>query len=812
MLSKNPTYITLFSGGGVGCQSFSYNEFDCIATNEIVPKRLDVQKFNDKCRYESGYVYGDISDGEIKDRIYNEIVFWKKNEKIKEVDVVIATPPCQGMSVANHHKNDELGRNSLVVQSLIMTQKINPKVFVFENVRTFLNTPCQDIDGKLKPIRQAIETNLTNYNIHQEVINFKDYGSPSQRTRTIVIGTRKDLKNISPLDLLPNREPTTTIRETIGELPSLKKMGKITSDDIYHSFRKYPKEMEQWIKNLDEGQSAFENTKIEEIPHTVKNNQIVVNQNKNGDKYRRCYWDLPMYCIHTRNDILASQMTIHPSDNRVFSIRELMKLMSIRDEFNWSETSLDELNQMSLERKNEFLKKEELNIRRCIGESVPPIIFDSIAKKIKSILSEEHTSDSEISNMIKSKDLHTHSNLKKFLKSNLNNFSYDTLSRIVELANMERTKHAAYYTTKDVCFTLVEALPSFDNDSKISILEPSVGSGNFLPMIIEKYQHCNSVNLDVIDIDKNALEILKTLIKKIDVPENIHIKFIHSDFLKFDSEYEYDIIIGNPPFGKVTNDKKLMKKYKTDKYNQKTNNLFAFFIEDSIKRANHVSLIVPKSLLSTPEFDQTRELMKKYIIEKIVDFGEKAFDVKIESFVTGEKRILDQSYMTSDKFPYWLIYRNEFFDNVAKKIKFDILSAFRDRQITKKITKAKGTIRVLKSRNIESNSIKNIPNYDCYVTDDQLDSLAVSKYLNAKKAILIPNLTYFPRACFMPKNTICDGSVAIALPKNGTNINKKTLEYYSTDEFREFYRIARNKSTRSMNIDGNSIFFFGKVN
>ena len=106
-------------------------------------------------------------------------------------------------------------------------------------------------------------------------VNFKNYGNPSQRTRTIVIGTRKDLKNISPLDLLPNREPVKTIRETIGNLQSLRTMGKITSDDIYHSFRKYPKEMEKWIKNLDEGQSAFENTKIDEIPHTFKYNQRV---------------------------------------------------------------------------------------------------------------------------------------------------------------------------------------------------------------------------------------------------------------------------------------------------------------------------------------------------------------------------------------------------------------------------------------------------------------------------------------------------------------------------------------------------------
>lgn len=829
---KNPTYITLFSGGGVGCQSFTYNNFDCVATNEIVSKRLDVQKFNGKCKYESGYIYGDISKDEIKDKVYDEINFWKNGKKIKEIDVVIATPPCQGMSVANHHKNNELDRNSLVVQSLIMTQKINPKIFLFENVRTFLNTLCRDVDGNLKPIKHAIESNLTNYNIHSEVINFKDYGSPSQRTRTIVVGTRKDLKNISPLDLMPDRKSEQTIRQTIGDMPSLNKMGEITPDDIYHSFKKYPPQMEKWIQNIKEGQSAFENTKIDEIPHTIKNNKVVVNQNKNGDKYRRCYWDLPMYCIHTRNDILASQMTVHPKDNRVFSIRELMKLMSIRDEFKWSNISFNKLNNLSEDEKRQFLKKEELNIRRCIGESVPPVIFDKIAKKIKLFLTEENLPESEIQNLINSNDLSIHENLVQFLKKNLKNYSYDSLSRIIEMANLKRTKHAAYYTTKDICFSLVEALPSFDTDSKISILEPSVGAGNFLPLLVEKYQHCKNVKLDVIDIDENALEVLKVLIKKIKIPKNIKLKFINSDFLTFEPNTEYDIIIGNPPFGKVTNDKSLLKAYKNGKHNQKTNNLFAFFIENAINQARHVSLIVPKSLLSTPEFNDTRELMNKFKLEKIVDFGEKAFDVKIEtigfvlnkmiarqnhlvrieSFVTGEKRLIEQSYITSDKFPHWLIYRNEFFDDVAKKIKFDILTAFRDRQITKKITKNKGKIRVLKSRNIDNNSIKNIPGYDSYIDDSQLESLAVGKYINTEKAILIPNLTYFPRACFMPKNTICDGSVAIAIPKNGTKITKKTLDYYSTDEFREFYRIARNKSTRSMNIDSNSIFFFGKVN
>ena len=89
--------------------------------------------------------------------------------------------------------------------------------------------------------------------------------------------------------------------------------------------------------------------------------------------------------------------------------------------------------------------------------------------------------------------------------------------------------------------------------------------------------------------------------------------------------------------------------------------------------------------------------------------------------------------------------------------------------------------------------------------------MAVRKYLNSKGAVLIPNLTYFPRACFMPKNSICDGSVAIARPKDGVKVTKGMLAYYSTPEFTEFYKIARNRSTRTMNIDANSIFFFGKL-
>ena len=99
------TYVSLFSGAGVGCYGFKMENFECIATNELIERRLNVQKFNKKCKYDTGYICGDITTDEIKDKLFCEIKRWKKDEAIDEVDVVIATPPCQGMSVANLKKN-----------------------------------------------------------------------------------------------------------------------------------------------------------------------------------------------------------------------------------------------------------------------------------------------------------------------------------------------------------------------------------------------------------------------------------------------------------------------------------------------------------------------------------------------------------------------------------------------------------------------------------------------------------------------------------------------------------------------------------
>ena len=827
-MNKPLTYISLFSSAGVGCYGFKKNGFECIATNEILLKRIKIQAHNRKCRYKTGYINGDITNQKVKQKLFDELNLWKKKYNIKIPDVLIATPPCQGMSVANHKKNNEKSRNSLVVESINLTNKILPKYFIFENVRAFLKTICTDTDGIDKPIKEAIQFNLSgNYNILYKIVNLKEYGSNSSRTRTLVVGVKKDISNVSPYDIFPKKQKPKTLRNLIGDLQPLNKMGEI-SNDIFHSYREFDIRMLPWIENLREGQSAFENIEPSRIPHRIIGGKTVYNKSTNGDKYARWYWNKEGPCVHTRNDILASQNTIHPSDNRVFSIRELMRMLSIPNSFEWSNIKRDELNKLNELEKKAFLKKEELNIRQCLGEAVPTKVFENIAFNIKKTNKNKSLSLSQINSLEKEFKLNKTNNIIDFIDKNFKNYSLDNIFLIAEHSNSERLDTSAYFTRKDIAYSVVKDLPELKKKKKIRIIEPSVGVGNFLPLLFEKYQDKDEVVLDVCDIDNNSLKILKIILSKIKVPKNFKIKYIHSDFLLLDFETKYDIVVGNPPFGKVSKNKKLLDLYKTKAYNSNTNNIFSFFIEKSLKLGDTIALIVPKSLLNSPEFDKTRKLLKDSYLQKICDYGEKAFkgvkietisflcsnsvllteNIVIESYIKNSYNLKRKSYIFDEKFPCWLIYREIYFDQVAFKMKLGVFDSFRDRQITKALTNGGGKFRVLKARNIGNNEIKNVPNYDCYI--DYIGNLTISKYINKKEVVMVPNLTYYPRATFLPKNTIVDGSVALLTLKNGDRVpNKKDLSFYNTKEFENYYRIARNHGTRSLNIDNNSVFFFG---
>ena len=426
-------------------------------------------------------------------------------------------------------------------------------------------------------------------------------------------------------------------------------------------------------------------------------------------------------------------------------------------------------------------------------------------------------------------NLSNNGNLLSYIKSNIKELGYYKLSRISELANSNKTSTAAYYTDQEICEHMVSKLPEFNSGKKVlNVLEPSVGVGNFLPALFKKYYSCQKVNIDVIDIDPESIKVLKELISSLDLPENVSINFINDDFLLHNFNKKYDIVIGNPPYQKIR-DKDLLEKYSFELVNTSTRNIFSFFIEKAIKLGGYVSLIIPKSTIYTPELEKTRKLIEKFEVNNITDYGEHGFkgvkietisflintnrpsltsnDVSIDSLILKTTSIKKQGYVFPKNLPSWILYRDKFFDSVINTLTLDVFNVVRDRQITKKHTRKTGKVRVLKSRNIGNCKIIDIPGYDSFVDDPTL--FVISKFMNKPNIFAVPNLTYYPRACLLPKNVIADGSVALLTTKNKAKITRKDLEYFSSEEFTKFYRIVKNFGTRSLNVDKSAVYFWG---
>ncbi len=831
---KGLTYISLFSSAGVGCHGFAMEGYHCIATNEIISRRLDVQRYNHKCEFDTGYIDGDITLQETKDHIYREIARWSKKGNDR-VDVVIATPPCQGISVINHKKNaSDINRNSLVIESVEIVKTIKPRLFVFENVQAFQKTFCVTKDEKIIRIGDYIRDALgSEYIITGRVLNFMNYGSNSSRTRTLVIGIDKEYRNtFTPYDLLPAFRKEKTLRDVIGydRYPPLE-WGEISAVDFYHAFRTYDEAMRPWIHDLKEGESAFDNADPLKRPHKVVDGEIVENVKKNRDKYTRQKWDRFIQCVHTRNDQLAAQNTLHPVEDRVFSIRELMDMMTIPHDFRWVDMSLDELNSLSEDQKRQVYKENELNIRQCLGEAVPTEIMRQIAARIKEEFCKKRITPAEINKIIDTYHLEDRDTMNKFIVDNPEKLALPELQRIVELCNAKREENAAYYTNKFIVNEIMDILPDFGKD-EISVIEPSVGAGGFIPFIIKRYENLRKVHLDLVDIDEDSIETLRLLISMMDIPANFDIRVINDDFLLFDPQRRYDLAIGNPPYSKLINPSMDVRFRVACYRNTVTKNLSSMFLEKCIDMADYVALVLNKNILYAGEYDLTRDFLRTLQIDSIIDFGRYGFTglsieticlavmskrKPTETFIHNMKynfRIMQsQNYITDKKYPYFIIYRDASFDAVADKLTFDVFDVFRDRQITKKnstLAKQDGYIRVLKARNIQDDgSILDIDGYDTYINPEVCKPFTAYRFLNDHTVYLTPNMTYNPRVIENIDNCVSDGSVAVLIPKNPIRLTKEQMDFFATEEYRKFYLVARNLSTQSINVDNKSVFFYG---
>ena len=108
--------------------------------------------------------------------------------KSGELDLLSGGAPCQAFSYAGKRLGLEDARGTLFYHYAVFLEKLQPKMFLFENVRGLLTHDR----GKTYATMLEIFAN-TGYTIVKKVLNAWDYGAPQKRERLITIGIRNDL-------------------------------------------------------------------------------------------------------------------------------------------------------------------------------------------------------------------------------------------------------------------------------------------------------------------------------------------------------------------------------------------------------------------------------------------------------------------------------------------------------------------------------------------------------------------------------------------------------------------------------------------
>ena len=135
-------------------------------------------------------------------------------EEYADVDVIVGGPPCQGFSSANRwQKETEDPRNKLFFEYIRFVQQIHPKIIMIENVRGLLTRDNGYAINRIQEILGAEE-----YNITYKILDASDYGVPQNRKRAIIVGIRKDYKDITFDFSKLVKQEKTTVEDAIGEL------------------------------------------------------------------------------------------------------------------------------------------------------------------------------------------------------------------------------------------------------------------------------------------------------------------------------------------------------------------------------------------------------------------------------------------------------------------------------------------------------------------------------------------------------------------------------------------------------------------
>lgn len=137
------------------------------------------------------------------------------NIKKGELDLLSGGAPCQAFSYAGKRLGLEDARGTLFYHYAIFLKKLQPKMFLFENVRGLLT---HDGGKTYKTMLDIFEN--AGYEIKKRVLNAWDYGVAQKRERLITVGIRKDLEDVIKFEFPAPHDYKPVLRDVLQNVPS----------------------------------------------------------------------------------------------------------------------------------------------------------------------------------------------------------------------------------------------------------------------------------------------------------------------------------------------------------------------------------------------------------------------------------------------------------------------------------------------------------------------------------------------------------------------------------------------------------------
>jgi DNA-cytosine methyltransferase len=344
--------LDLFCGaGGMSHGMHKNKHFKTMVALDINEKLAITLKKN---MPEVEVIIGDISEDSVKDKVIDL-------SKKKGVNMIIGGPPCQGYSLKGKKLGLKDSRNFLFLEYLNLVNKIQPDVFVIENVKSILSTSKGWFKDQIKT-----EIIKLGYNVDVGILKATDFGVPQTRERAIFICSK--LKNIP----LPSPTVTTivNVKDAIFDLAYLESNeGEFEQDYIHPANSKYQKLMrgncEKLYNHKASKHSLVALNKLSMIPPEKGKEHLpkeLLGRQQFSSTYGRLEWNKPSPTIDTRFDAASNGKNNHPFLHRAITPREAARLQSFDD--------------------NYIFYGPKVHVRAQIGNAVPPLMAEAIADRI----------------------------------------------------------------------------------------------------------------------------------------------------------------------------------------------------------------------------------------------------------------------------------------------------------------------------------------------------------------------------------------------------------------------------------------------